>query len=369
MTNRFTFLLGLLLFFFSNQVFAQAEPEDEDEEEDFSMYEDFGLAEGDEVKRYAGPKILGLAPAKLISLGYDVQGPNTLKSGNFGGEGVAGETKFAATHGMRFFFNLPVISNNKLLINIGGNHFLTNYELASGQQAAEPLAHILSTRGLKNTGLNTTIFKPLNETRFILAFGQIEMSGDQWINENKPLNTFRYTWVGVYGWRPHDRLQYGFGATQSYRAGEVNYFPIVVYNYTSANRKWGVEAFLPARAHFRRTINARNIILTGFELEGTSYRLNNAAGAGFPPAIDLNVAYNPQQIELRRSEIRPRIVYEKGLTDFIWLSTQIGYVINYRYDVDSGNFFRGFFGDQQYVMQNKLSNPLYFNISINLVSP
>ena len=32
-------------------------------------------------------------------------------------------------------------------------------------------------------------------------------------------------------------------------------------------------------------------------------------------------------------------------------------------------FFRGFFGDQPYTMENTLTNPLFFNISLNLVSP
>jgi hypothetical protein len=366
MKKIFTLLMIFLSFSLCNQAIAQVE--DDDDDEDFSQYDDFGLTEGDVVRRYAAPKILGLAPAKLISIGYDVQGPNSLNEGNFAGEGFAGETRFAATHGLRFFFNLPVISNNKLLVNIGGNHFQTNYVLASGETANDPLAKVLSTNGLRNSGLNTTIFKPISESKFLLFFGQAEMSGDRYINQNA-FNTLRYSWVGVYGWRPHDRLQYGFGVTQSYRAGEVNYFPIVMYNYTSQNKKWGIEALLPARAHFRRTFNSRNIMLAGFELEGTSYRLNTASERGFPSTLAINNGYDPNMVELRRSEIRPRIAYERGLNDFIWLSAQVGYVVNYRFDVDSGDFFRGFFGNQDYVMQNKLSNPLYFNISINLVSP
>jgi hypothetical protein len=54
---------------------------------------------------------------------------------------------------------------------------------------------------------------------------------------------------------------------------------------------------------------------------------------------------------------------------------QAGYRINYRYDVDrltdGAEIYRGFglVSDAPYVMVNKLTNPLYFNISLNLVSP
>jgi hypothetical protein len=68
-------------------------------------------------------------------------------------------------------------------------------------------------------------------------------------------------------------------------------------------------------------------------------------------------------------------VYECSLKEFLWLSIQAGYRINYRYNVDrleNGNEILRAFGllsNEPYIMNNKLSNPLYFNISLNLVSP
>jgi hypothetical protein len=37
--------------------------------------------------------------------------------------------------------------------------------------------------------------------------------------------------------------------------------------------------------------------------------------------------------------------------------------------VDEGDFFRSFFDDKAFAIENSLGNPLYFNVSINLVSP
>ena len=41
------------------------------------VYEDLGF-EDESMKRYCSAKIEGLSPAKLISLGYDFQGPYTI---------------------------------------------------------------------------------------------------------------------------------------------------------------------------------------------------------------------------------------------------------------------------------------------------
>ena len=65
---------------------------------------------------------------------------------------------------------------------------------------------------------------------------------------------------------------------------------------------------------------------------------------------------------------------QKQLTGFIWVSAQAGYRINWSFYADGlpndgQEFFRGFFGDQPYAMLNTLTNPLYANVSLNLVSP
>ncbi|MFN3916972.1 MAG: hypothetical protein ACK4K0_04435 [Flavobacteriales bacterium] len=356
-------LLALILLF-APTTHAQVE-EDDDEIEN---YDDFGSADGKEVKRYCSPKIHGLAPAKLVSIGYDFQGPNSLSTGSFFNQ-PEDVTNIQSAHGFRFISSVPVVSHNKLLINVGATYIRTNYTI--DEPPINPLSQSIKENGLNTMGLNTTIFKPLNETNFILAYFAGDLNGDYRLSDMQPLSNTKITGVALYGWRPHDRRQFGFGVTQTYRAGEVNYLPVMMYNYTAPNKKWGIEALLPARAHYRRTFNARNILLAGFELEGNAYRLNNKQGF-FPTADTLSQTmahYNPANLELKRSEIRVRLIYEKSLTNFIWLSVQAGYIVNYNYSIDSGDFYRGLFGEQPYVMENKLSSPLYFNFSINLVSP
>lgn len=357
-----------LLFVFlslSFNYYAQVE-EEEEEEEDFSMYDDYGTDES--VKRYCGIKITGLSPAKLVSIGYDFALPHNIEAGEIGNDIPSSTERASHYHGLRLSANLPVISNNKFLMNIGGNYAEARYNFEN-DNLSNPLHQVLDGN-IRTVGLNTTMFKPLNEKHYLLAYYLAEYSGNFDFNNFHDLSFVKHTWLGVFGWKFNDRFQFGFGATQSYRAGEVNYFPIIMYNYTSANGKWGIESLLPARGHFRYKLNGRNLLFAGFDLEGTSYHMSNRNNI-FPEnnASGMIPNYDKDLLELRRSEIRAHVKYEKALSDFIWISAQVGYAINYRSDVDSGEFFRGFFKDDPYVQQNNVAGVPYIQFSINLVSP
>jgi hypothetical protein len=141
----------------------------------------------------------------------------------------------------------------------------------------------------------------------------------------------------------------------------MNYIPVFMFNYTSANRKWGTEILFPARAHYRRTFSPRSLLLAGYELEGGSYRLGSFSNAN-------------RSLEIRRGELRARLEYQRQLMGFVWVSAQVGWRYDWSFNADyldnnGREFFRGFTGSQKYAMLNSLSNPLYFNIGFHLVSP
>ena len=92
------------------------------------------------------------------------------------------------------------------------------------------------------------------------------------------------------------------GLSRTYRAGELNYIPVVMYNWTATNRKWGVETLFPAKGDVRYNFNPRSMLFFGFDLEGNTYRIGNQGQALPDPLADL---------ELRRSELRFRFKYER----------------------------------------------------------
>ncbi len=346
---------------------AQITDEEDEDEEDYSMYDDLDFTDGG-TKRFCTSKIVGLSPQKLISIGYDVQGSQTLTAGSLNNfdPAIGEQTRtYDFSHGLRFAANIPVISRNDIIVQAGVNHWRHSY-VSSGSELTvldHPLHQVLENDGLQTTGINTTIFKPLNETQFLLFQGSMDINGNYDYDNFQSPRHARYSAAALWGKKPKDNKQWAIGVSRTYRAGELNYIPILLYNWTSPRGKWGTELLLPARGHVRYSFNARSMLFAGFELEGQSYRLNNNS--------DIN--WGRDFVELRRSELRFRLMYERSLVNFIWLSVQAGYRVNYLYDLDElddgREFYRGFFGDQPYFATNDLSNPWYFNISINLVSP
>ncbi|MFM7327756.1 MAG: DUF6268 family outer membrane beta-barrel protein [Bacteroidota bacterium] len=335
-----------------------AQQTDTTEVEDFSQYADAELA-GD-ARRFATQKVLDQSPNKLISIGYDLQGSYFL---DLTGPGSPERVNNSLNSGLRLAANVPVISRNNIIVNLGGNYWETRYRINNGENASNPLARSLARYGLRTLGLSTTVFKPLDEKRLLLVVAQADLNGNYSLAEFQSLKYTRYSLLSIYGWKKHDRLIYGFGLARTYRAGERNVLPLFMYNYTFPSRKWGVEAIFPARAHLRRTFNPRSMGFFGYELEGQTYRIANR-GNEFGQVLP-----NANDLELRRSEMRIRLMYECSIKDFIWLSVQAGLRYNWRFNMDRGDISRGFTGDQPYLAENKIGNPLYINFSINLVSP
>lgn len=357
----------------STPILAQTETESTDsyDDIDWSLYDDLGF-EDESIKRYANAKIEGLSPAKLISFGYDFQSPYTITPGDLTlGDGTiiaGGEAlQVNSTAGIRAGFNLPVVSQTNLVWQMGANYWNTSYNYAEAPTSADnPLHQTLSEHGLRTSGVNTTIYKPLDEEQFILFQGSADMSGT-YGSSLIPAQYLKYSAAVLWGKRPTEKKQWAVGVARTYRVGELNYIPVILYNKTSANNKWGTEALFPARVHVRRTINPRNMVFLGYELQGQSFRMYENL-----PGFDIR----DEDLEIRRGEIRVRAIYEFSLKNFIWMSVQAGYRINYRYDVDrlaSGpDIYRAFGlidGTPAYAQMNFLTNPFYVNVSVNLVSP
>jgi hypothetical protein len=362
--------LFLCLLSFSSAIMAQT-PDTippAAEEEDYSIYDNVAFTDAN-AKRFCSPKIFDLSPQRFISVSWDAQLPYDVQlseRGSFAPDAdlVTSESGgIGYTGGLRLGANIPVVSRNNIVWQMGFNYWETRYNMQTINETGNSagLLRILDERGLKTMGLNTTVFKPLGEKTFLLFQGSADLSGNYTFSDFQSLNYMRYSAALMWGKRPNDRKMWAVGAARTYRVGEMNYIPIVLFNYTSPNRKWGTEILFPARAHVRRTINPRSLMLAGFELEGQSYRIGELSDA-------------ENSFELRRGEMRIRIEYQRQISGFVWMSAQVGLRNDMSFNSDAlpndgREFFRGFFGDQLYAMQGAVSNPLYFNIGVHLVSP
>ncbi|MBT9393331.1 hypothetical protein KLP40_09165 [Hymenobacter sp. NST-14] len=325
--------------------------------DDFSS---FGNADATENRPYASQKVLLQSPTKLISVGYEGQlsfdltstgphQPSVITPGPghtppLNTEVTEQVDRFA---GLRLGFNAPVISNSSLILNLGLTYWNTGVRIANANRT--PLFRSMED-GLRSTGFNATVFRPLNDKNYLLIQGNVDLNGTYRNFDDVSSKALTYSGTAIYGWKPTDSYMWGLGVTRTYRAGQQLHIPVVYY-FRTFNPKWGVEAIFPARVNVRRSFGANSLLMFGYEIEGNAYYLGPVNG---------------QDVYLRRGELKPRITYERQLAGFVWLSAQAGYRYNYRFDAFSN---QNPTGDNNPLYENELGNPLYFNLSINLVSP
>jgi hypothetical protein len=361
MRNLKTILLPFFLVFISFQAFGQRpDSTSAAEEEDYSAY---GSTE--ESVKYCTQKVRFLSPTKLISLGYEAQLPFKVSfptEQEFKDKNRLPDRNQSVTFlgGARWAANAPVISNNKFILNLGAGYYESYMQFKEGEEinnnSERQLKSALS-RGLRTMGINATAFKPLDDKRFIIGSAMADFNGNfGWNTFGDAFPMPTWTFAVLYGWKRNDNTMLAFGATQTWRGGERLYVPLLLYNKTF-NDRWGLEILAPARAHVRYNFSAASLLLLGYEIEGNSYRL-------FRGQEDFE-AGSGRFLEVRRSEIKPTIIFEQKLMGFIWLSAQVGYRYNFKFGIsEDRNSGRG-----DFLYRGNFGNPLYGAISINLVSP
>ena len=321
-------------------------------------FDQFGDASAESGTSYNTQKVLYLTPTKLISVGYEAQLPYHLTSVGpstaVPTPTTAAETHIDAARGIRLALNTPLVSRTDFIFNLGFTYWNTGLNLANPERS--PYFAKLQD-GLRTTGVNATIFNPFDSKHFLLLQFNLDANGNYRKIGDLQSEHFTYSGTGIFGWKVNDNLQWGLGVSRTYRAGQLLYIPVLLYNRTFSPQ-WGVEVVFPARAELRRSFGTKALIKIGYELEGNAYFLGRVGNDNY---------------FLRRGDLKPRITVERQLAGFIWVSAQAGLRYNYRNDVFRNQNPTGekesLLGSEPALFKNTLTNPLYFNVSLNLVSP
>lgn len=356
-------LLGCLIaLLLALPVLAQEEGEEEAPDDDF----DFGsLVPAEQVKAFCSSRILDGGPQNLVSIGYDIQAPYDLNAGTFQNFPALNmpetDNRVNRTSEFRIDVQYPVISKNNITIALQMNYLRTFYSIEGAGNAAEmPFVNTLNENGLTSTSFSTVVFKPLSMKNFLIFQGGVTLNGDYTFAEMQDLSYTRWFGAAIFGWKPSERKMWGLGVSRTYLGGALNYLPVFYYQYTSKDGKWGIDALLPSRLNIKRNFNKQTILSVGHNFQGNTYRLNELAMENDGQML------NP---ELRRSELRFRAILDRAITRTIWFSVQAGLRYNWDFNVDDGDFFRVLFGDEPYLFENEIGNPLFAQFSISWVSP
>jgi hypothetical protein len=328
----------------------------QDEDFDMSQFE-----EASDVKLYCNNKVNGLSPSRLLSLSYDWVGSNTWESSAgeaFDGTFPTSSTEFRRNTGLRLETNYPIISKNSIIVNAYLNYWESHYRFDAGAEAGLP--QLLDVHPLRTTVAGALIFKPLDEKKFLLFQFDGALNGNYNFRDISPdFGKVKVSGAFLYGWKRNDNTNVAIGVTRTFRGGRALHIPVLLWNKTF-NPKWGVEMLLPARAAVRRNFSAKSLMMFGYELEGQSYHIQNTNGSPGPLFGD---PMGGNDWELRKSEIRARLSWDKAITDFIWFNVQAGAVVNYRVDLDRDG------GATEPWVTNNLGVPFYVRFGIQMVSP
>ncbi len=326
-------------------IFASAQTDTTKTKTEEIDFDAFGDADDKKVQSYCTQKVNYLSPTKLISLGYESQVPFHLMS-TAASNGKLSETHVNSFAGLRIGLNAPLISKSNLIINLGLSFWNTQVSLQNPERS--PFFERINS--LNSTGLNLTTFKPLNDKQFLIVQLNTDLNGNYSNLGGSTSKAITYSGTAIYGWKKNDNFMWGLGLTRTYRAGQLLHIPVLLYNRTF-NNKWGIETTFPAKLNLRRNFSTTSYLMLGYELEGNAFYVGQV---------------NASDVFLRRGELKPRLTFETKLTGFVWLSAQAGIRYNWRFDAFST---QNPTANEKPIFANTIGNPLYFNVSLNFVSP
>lgn len=304
---------------------------------DVSIYDPSQFEDASDAKKYCTQKVLNQSPTKLIGVGYE-------HNFRFENKNIEGSATIRNMGGVRTILNILTISTNRLVLMAGTSYWGSRMNVIENNP--QPTMKQVYKNGMDIEGINLLMFKPLDQKHFLIAQANADAStigsDERWQLTKSAITIYG---SAIYGWKKGDYRMMGVGASRTYRMGRPIVVPVILYNQTF-NDRWGVESLLPARAHLRYNASANTMLLAGYELEGQQFDLKD------------NTKF------LQRGEIKPRLVLEQKLKGSFWLSAQLGYRFNGRFELVDR--YDG--QEQNLYFTNTWGGSPYVNLSINFVS-
>ena len=310
---------------------------------------------------YASPSVHDMGKSKGIIINYEGQPDFGITSTSHNPAVENREAEVRRNNKLDIKAYIPFVNKPRFKLVGGFNYFFEEFNFEEpGKSTDYPFYANLEDRNLKSISGQLVMLRPINERNFYIFRIKGELNGDYSSKEVAVPDYLKTTVEYLYGWRKSPNLTYGVGAQMGYALGRRRIYPAFLYNQTF-NDRWGIEALLPANADLRYNASPRSLWFGGFSVDGASYNIN-VKGIGNP-------AY--ETLELRRSEIRGRVRWEREIYDFLWFGLEGGYRENLNFnafekDADDGFFFAK---REDPVIENNLKGAAFFSVELFLVPP
>jgi hypothetical protein len=317
-----------------------------------------GSADLADKQQFANPSVLGMGPSKGIILHYERTTPFSVAASSQ----VAGVSDYntdAKRNGKLIFKGyIPAWNRPHLKVIVGLNYDREEFKFRE-QATNYGLFDNIENKGLKSTGVQLAVIRPVDAVHWYLARVKGELSGDYTSSTDiGNTNYFRGSLEAFYGWKRSPRFSWGVGFQYGYTFGRLSLYPAIIYNRTF-NDRWGIEALFPARVSARYNASERSLFYAGYSVDGFNYivalRQELPLGPGKQPL---------RSLELRETEVKFRLRWERELLSFLWLGAEGGYRYNHAFDAfDRTNT------DRERIVRTKLGGAPYISLELFAVPP
>jgi len=309
-------------------------------------------------QQFANPSVLGMGPSKGIIVHYERTTPFSVAAAGQ----VAGVSDYntdAKRNGRLIIKGyIPAWNRPHLKVIVGLNYDREEFKFDT-RPTNYSLFDNIENKGLKSTGVQLAIIRPVDAVHWYLARVKGELSGDYTSSTDiGNTNYLRASAEAFYGWKRSPRFSWGVGFQYGYTFGRLSLYPAIIYNRTFSDH-WGMEALFPARISARYNASERSLFYAGYSVDGSNYivalRQELPLGPGKQPL---------RSLELRETEVKFRLRWERELLSFLWLGAEGGFRYNYAFDA-----FDWTNANRERIIRTKLGGAPYVSSELFAVPP
>ncbi|OGX87232.1 hypothetical protein BEN48_11745 [Hymenobacter glacialis] len=317
-------------------------------------------------RAFANPSVLGMGPSKGLIVRYERMPRFGVQSNAqvVGISNYAGEVDKNARLSIKGY--IPAWNRPHLKVVVGLAYEREEFQFNGPATTDYELYRNIENKGLKSIASQVVVLRPIDEVHWYLARVKGELSGDY--NSSSDLSTSDYTRFSaeaVYGWKRNPNFSWGLGFQYGYTFGRLSLYPAVLYNRTFNNR-WGVEALFPARVTARYNASESSIFYAGYTVDGYNYivKLRNELARIGPDGAPIADKKPLRTLELRETEVKFRLRWERELLSFLWMGAEAGYRYNYAFDAfDKTN------DDREKIIDSKFNGTPYASLELFITPP
>lgn len=282
------------------------------------------LTQAEQRPAYCSPGILNKSRSRGVDIAFNLHQGGRVRPEEANNAVTPGQLDVLETIILKI--KVPLINRPGLKVLAGFHYLPEQYEFSaiptSGTfSAASPNVNDafrdIHSRRLKQTGLSLYLLKPLNERHYLAFRGRAAFNGDYPGLLNFDRRYGSYSATVAFGIKKSEDLEYGFGLGVNHNFRRTIALPFFLYN-RNFNRRWGLEMVFPAYVNGRYNVDARTILLFGYEFQSRAYSLD----------IENRYTGRASVYHLNHSGLLLGGSIERQLVPWLWVNLKAGLQLN-----------------------------------------